>query len=322
MFSIRLLASGVTLACILALLGCQVKFGPANADGNSNEDTVDPNINPVTKKDKAEEQLSRLNGKVTRDKSLPGTPVVEIRLFNKDTTDGDLKELASFTELRKLDVTGTAITGTGVSHLAGLTKLEDLQMSFAAVNDAGMKEIAKLTSLKVLNVLNTKITDDGVKALAALTDLEDLNIGQNFDVKDVGVYALKDLKKLRRLSVSNSGVSDGAMKAISGLPALRVLELFGSQVTDLGYSYVGKIQSLEELRTSYSITDKGLAELGGLKNLRTLNLWNSRVTIKGVRALPQLKKLKEIDVGSWNITPEEAAKLRDELPNCNVIHKK
>jgi hypothetical protein len=133
---------------------------------------------------------------------------------------------------------------------------------------------------------------------------------------------LKGTKKLRKLNANNCDVGDGAMKAISELPDVRVVELFGSAVTDAGYAHIGKLEKLEELRTSYRITDKGLAELGGLKNLTKLNLWNSSVTIKGVRALPNLKSLKELDISTQSIKAADATKLRKELTDCKVIFKK
>lgn len=336
MLSIRRAASASAFAGLLALAGCQVKFdagregtnatstatpGSSPGTGNNPNDTpTDPHINPATKKDRAEEQLAKLNGKVVRDKKQPDSPVVEIRLFSDKVTDADLKELASFTKLRRLELSAPEVTGTGFGELADLP-LEELHIMFAkGITDAGLKEIAKIKSLRVLELPQGKFGDDGVKELAALTNLEELSVSH--PIGDVGIYPLKTLTKLKKFSATNCKVGDGAMKTLSELPDIRSLKLYGSAVTDTGYGYVGKMAKLEELQTSYNITDKGVAELGKLKNLKNLSVWNSSVTIKGIRALPNLKQLKELDISTWNIKAEEADKLRQELSNCNVAFKK
>lgn len=279
-----------------------------------------PAAQPGAKKveDPADVALKRLDGRVTREK--PDGPVVAVRLFSDKVTDADLKELAQFDKLKKLELSAPSVTGTGFAALAALP-LEELNLMFAkGTTDDGLKEIAKLKTLKVLHLSQGKHTDDGVKALAVLENLEEISV--SYGVNDTGFYPFKGHKKLRKVRADNCGVGDGAMKALAECPELRVLELYGSAVTDLGYGYVGKMSKLEELRTSYGITDKGVAELGNLKNLRKLSVWNSSVTIKGIRALPNAKNLKDLDVGTWNIKAEEADKLRDELPNCNIVFKK
>jgi hypothetical protein len=317
MCSLRCAVCVCAIACGLVLAGSEARF----AFGQPKEKALEPYINPATKKDKAEEQLAKLDARVKRDKSQPDNPVVEIRIFNQNVTDDDLKELTPFTKLRKLEFSGEKITGTGFAALTELP-LEELHVMFAkGINDAGLKEIAKLKNLKVLVLPQGKFTDAGAKVLASLTNLEEF--GVSFGVEDetfAGV--LKGMKKLRKLDVSNSRIGDESMKVASEFPEIRILHLYGSAVTDAGYASIGKMAKLEEIRTSYKITDKGLAELGGLKNLKKLNVWNSDVTMKAVRALPNLKNLKEIDVGTWNIKKDEAAKLREELPNCKVIHEK
>jgi hypothetical protein len=322
MFRIRLAVVIAAFALGFALTGCQVKLetkgGAAPQDGN-NPNPLNPGP-PSPKEDPAERDLKKLNGKVKRDKTQPGEPVVEVRLFSDKVTDDDLKELAQFTKLRRLEFSSPDVTGTGLAALAALP-LEELHVGFAkGITDTGLKEVAKIKTLKVLILPQGKFGDDGVKELAVLTNLEELSVSHG--VGDVGIYPLTTLKKLRKFSATNCKVGDGAMKALAELPELRVLELYGSAVTDLGYGYVGKMEKLEELRTSYGITDKGVAHLGNLKNLRKLSVWNSSVTIKGIRALPNLKNLKELDISTWNIKAEEADKLRGELPNCNVAYSK
>src|SRR5262249_53264009 len=162
-------------------------------------------------------------------------PVVEVRIFNEKATDDDLKELAQFPKLRRLEFSGEKITGTGFSVLTELP-LEALHVMFAkGINDAGLKEIAKLKSLKVLELPQGKFTDAGVKELAALTNLEELSV--SYGVNDAPfAQVLNGMKKLRKLDANNCTVGDESMKAASELPEIRILHLYGSRVSDAGYA--------------------------------------------------------------------------------------
>ncbi len=322
----RILLTGLfAAACFGGLMGCEVRFRVGELDDLVGAKAVSKKklpsyIDPKTKKDKAELQLKRLDGKVKRDKSLPGSPVVDICLYSNDVTDDDLKQLASFKSLAKLEIRSDKVTGSGFAALTKLP-LQELNIMWArGIDDKGMKDVAKLTTLKVLHLPAGKITDDGLKEIATLTNLEELTVGSG--INDRGFYALKTLKKLRVVKATNCGVSDGAMRVLSQLPEMRKLVLYGSRVTDIGYKYIGRMSKLKEIQTSYRITNKGVAELGKLKNLRKLSVWNSRVSIGAIRALPNLKKLKDLDIGTWSITAEQADKLRTELTDCNIVYDK
>src|SRR6266853_1668921 len=65
--------------------------------------------------------VQKLGGSVKQDDALPDRPVVEVSLNFTKATDGDLKNLTPFTNLRKLVLTQDQnITGTGLKDLVGL----------------------------------------------------------------------------------------------------------------------------------------------------------------------------------------------------------
>lgn len=304
---------GVGMAALaVVLLACQAEVsGDSDALGKSGGKGEDP----------AEAALKPLNGKVKRDPSRPGNPVVEVTVYKQDVADADLKELARFDQLRKLDVRGRGYTGTGFAALAGLP-LEELQTSWA-VDDEGLKDVAKLKSLRVLVLHAGKLTDAGLPALVALENLEELTVSSNFEVKDVGTgKALAGMKKLRKLDVNNSRVGDGAMAAAAAHnPELKVLYLYGSAVTNAGYKHVGKMKKLEDLRCSYDIADGGLWELAGLDRLKKLSVWNSSVSYDALRQSPLLPRLTDLEFGGAlnRVTADQADQLRKLAPDCNVL---
>ncbi|MCI0704759.1 MAG: hypothetical protein L0241_27190, partial [Planctomycetia bacterium] len=313
----RLVVVGA-FACFFLLAGSEVQFGR----GQPKDKTLEPYINPKTKKDKAEEQLEKLKAKVKRDTTQKDHPVVEVKVYSQDVSADDLKQLLAFKTIRRIDFMTNKVSGPGLSALADLPLEHVFMPSNCPLDDEGLKSLAKLKSLKILHVPQGKYTDAGVKELAALINLEELTVSGFSFRDDAFSHVLKGMKKLRKLNANNCNVGDGAMKVLSELPEVRAIVLFGSSVTDAGYAHIGKLEKLEELRSSYGLTDKGLAELGNLKNLKKLNVWNSSVTIKGIRALPNLKNLKELDISTQRIKANEAAELRKELPNCKIAYKK
>jgi hypothetical protein len=250
------------------------------------------------------------------DKELAGQPVYKFVVFGDDFTDDDLKLFADYPDVRSLSLKGQKITGAGLKHLSGLKKLTSLSVAFTGITDDGMKELVKLKTLKSVDLLNCTITDKGVKELLALPDLESLNLGQNFKITDDGFKQVAALKKLRRLGMSNSYVGDKTMEAISGMPELRAVTVSGD-VTDAGYAHLAKLPKLEQLRTSYGLTDKGLKALGESKSLREIDLFLAqKTTLDGLTGMANAKQLTKIYLGFGKNTEEKIKKLKPQLPDC------
>ncbi|HEY2910250.1 MAG TPA: hypothetical protein VGI99_08385 [Gemmataceae bacterium] len=319
MFLHRVTLVFASIALVAVLSACQCQIGQQQGSGNKEE-----NFLPAGKDDPAEASLKGLNGKVKRDASLPGKPVVEVHLFSQTVTDDDFKELTQFDQLRKLEVSKGTFAGTGLAALAKLP-LQELHLTFCSVTDDGLKTIATFKSLKVLDLMNDdKITDEGLPALAALSNMEELTVGQNFKVKDVGLSkALGGMKRLRKLDVSNSSAGDGAMAALLGCPEMQVLVVHGSKVTDAGMASVGKLAHLREIRADAQLTDNGLAAIAGLTELKSLDAFNTHVTFAGLKSSPLLPHLKDLTIGGplCRITDSEVNQLRQAAPSCNITKR-
>ena len=72
-------------------------------------------------------------------------PVVSVDLSRTLVTDAGLKNVAAFTQLKKLDLHGTRITDAGLPHLQGLTQLQWLFLGQTEVTGAGMAHLQGLT---------------------------------------------------------------------------------------------------------------------------------------------------------------------------------
>ena len=168
----RLITMLASFAIVIGLGACCCPCGPMLGGGNNrppNQIVFNPppivvnpgdgNVKP-SKKEPAVVAVEARGGMVLRENNV----VVEVNLNSTNTTDADLKSLATFTQLRKLQLPqNNTLTGVGFRDLRALQRLEELDVSGCPINDEGMRHIAALRQLKILNIASTKITDIGMK---------------------------------------------------------------------------------------------------------------------------------------------------------------
>ena len=111
-------------------------------------------------------------GKVIRDETHPDRPVVEVHTYNylggdgKKVTDAGLNQIAAFTKLKRLDLSGSHVTDAGMATLARCKNLEELNLSDTEVTDEGIEKLAPLKSLRVVELSSMPITDRSLESLA------------------------------------------------------------------------------------------------------------------------------------------------------------
>jgi len=72
------------------------------------------------REEKAVKAIEALGGRVERDETLPGRPVVSVDLDGTKVTDSDLKVLRELKDLQTLDLSRTQITDAGLKELKEL----------------------------------------------------------------------------------------------------------------------------------------------------------------------------------------------------------
>lgn len=91
--------------------------------------------------------------------------LVGLQLSKMPIQDADLKQVAKFTNLEKLNLNFTAVGDAGLSSLAGLSHLEKLSISGTKVTRAGLaKLLSSLSALKEIHVWNTGISAGEISA--------------------------------------------------------------------------------------------------------------------------------------------------------------
>ena len=138
------------------------------------------------------------------------------RALSERVTDDWLKRLAGQDRLRKLELSGTAVTSAGLVHLKNLKNLEILNVCLTAVDDRGFENLAGLTKMRRMVVCSSKITGSGFRHLRGMTQLESINLHSS-PASDAGLEAIGQLTNLRRLEIVHTNVTDAGLKHLAGL---------------------------------------------------------------------------------------------------------
>ncbi|MCA9770986.1 MAG: hypothetical protein KC466_01175 [Myxococcales bacterium] len=128
-------------------------------------------------------------------------------------TDDGIRYVASLTNLRELDLRGTAVDGEGLRHVASLKNLETLNLSETRVGDDDLAYLAPLGALRQLFLWNTEITDRGISLVRGFVGLEVLDLA-NTPITDAGLTVLDGLTSLRRLDLSGTRVTPAAVEQL------------------------------------------------------------------------------------------------------------
>ncbi|GAA4430931.1 leucine-rich repeat domain-containing protein [Bremerella cremea] len=96
--------------------------------------------------------------------------------------DAGCTQLARLTELRHLDLSGTAITDRTMPVIGSLSQLQSLSLRHTHLTDAGMAQLKELRNLNQLNISGTQVTEAGLNHLAMLPNLEVVVISEDVAV--------------------------------------------------------------------------------------------------------------------------------------------
>ncbi|MCH8828876.1 MAG: hypothetical protein IID45_04785 [Planctomycetes bacterium] len=229
-------------------------------------------------------------GELTQLKELGGLQSLTIRLTGVD--DNGFAPLGALKQLKRLDLgCGHQVTDAGLAHLAGLTKLESLNLYGASLTDAGLVHLKRMNRLETLQI-SYKINGSGLKHLTSLKRLRKLWIS-GIRLKDEGLRHIGRMSNLVSLTLYRTRFTKAGMAHLQKLARLRYLDLSSSNITDAGLANLVGLPKLHFLDISKTaITDAGLIHLEEMETLRRLNPIDTGVTERGKkrlkRALPKL----------------------------------
>ena len=212
-----------------------------------------------------------------------------------------MKNVSEMRGLRRLWVGDTLITDAGTAALAGLEKLEDVDLHGTQLSDSGIAQLVKLKQLRKLNLMGTGITDEGLEVLRGFTGLEYLNLYRT-KITNAGLDRLKPLTALREVDLRYTRVSRAGIDSLkaplaktsfifidpspvsSGKPVPRLTgkgdAAVAAWVRAMGGAAVMDGPSLTGITLSATpLTDALLANLRGLTRLRKLDISATEIGI-------------------------------------------
>lgn len=90
------------------------------------------------------------------------TQVISLDLNKLPVKDADLKIIAEFKNLRRLNLNFTGVTGNGLKELSGLAHLKNLYLSGTNINYASLKELKSIKQLQQVAIWNNPVSAEDV----------------------------------------------------------------------------------------------------------------------------------------------------------------
>ncbi len=169
---------------------------------------------------------------------------------------------------------------TDISPLAGLSRLESLDISFNKITD--INPLAGLSRLESLDIFSNRITD--ISPLENLPNLTKLRFsGPDF-------RQLADMVNLQYLDLSSTEIVD--ISPLAGLKNLLNLDLSNNKTADL--NPLAGMEDLQWLNLDFNRQITDISPLAELKNLQWLNLNFNKIA--DINALSGLVRLEELSI--------------------------
>ena len=151
----------------------------------------------------------------------------DLSVYTSPLTDDSLKPLANAARLRSMVLTGTEVTGAGLSNLPVAARLILLQLSGPSINDDALAQIPRLTGLSNLYLSDVRITDAGLSLIAPAASLKRLTI-RNTSITDAAVPFLSRRTAPLRIFLSGTRLTEDGLRRLKAIPKLQIVDVTGS----------------------------------------------------------------------------------------------
>lgn len=130
-----------------------------------------------------------------------------------------------------------------------------------------------LREVQLIDIPGKKIDDDEqIEHLKFMPNLTTFQFSNNDKITSRGFQTLASLPRLEHLSIYDSSLEDSELEIISQARSLESLNIVTSELTGVGFSYLGNCKTLKRLylKEAESLADSDLAFLESLPKLDTL----------------------------------------------------
>lgn len=234
-------------------------------------------------------------------------------------TDAAFVHFGRLTNLSQLDLLDEIATDARLRSLAGLTKLETLDLRKFDLGDA-LGVLAEFPKLRALGLDEGTVRAGGVAHLGRIATLQGLGLNRS---RVEGTLApIARLSRLRRLILVEALLDDEQLASLAGAPAV---EFLNASKVKAGRKAMAAFASMPKLETLHlddaSLTD-GWEGLGGAPALATLVARRTEIQDRHGAGLGSIKALKMLtleETAAGDLTAEALAGLP--LLETLVMHK-
>ena len=249
--------------------------------------------------------------------------------------------------LKSLEFTGFMVRD-GLGFAANtLNNLELLHLACVRLSHAHWDTLSYFRTLKKVIIMDCDVIDDHVKRLCTsnhlleelelevceeltgicleniplLSHLRQLNVRSMYDFPAY-LLGMPKQNNLLRMDMGYTEVDDEFFSTIStSVPQLKFLKIPQTNITDVGLSFISKLQMLESLDISdCQVTDVGAKYVPNLVSLKHLNMNRCRkVTNAGVFHIAKLRKLNKLDMGGFSQITDIAVSYISNVSSLRVL---
>jgi formylglycine-generating enzyme required for sulfatase activity len=269
---------------------------------------------------------------------------------SKQVTDNDLRHLTNRRRLRTVNLSGTTVTGTGLSHLQQVESLQTVLLDLSKLGEDSTGILAKLTDVILIDpaaeraaaewvlsvggqVVHLRDTEGRLVSLengelpAGEWAIESLNLESVQQLTDDDLARLGHCRRLKSLVLTGTPLTGSGLRHLSSLTMLERLSLGslggGTALTDDRLAPLAGFKRIVRLRldNNRALTDTSLSYLSEMSNLEYLGIpTNPNLTDHGLEQLAGLHKLKELYVGGLDqVTDRGLEQLIGGNPDLEVI---
>jgi internalin A len=136
----------------------------------------------------------------------------------------------------------------------------------------------------------TQVTDAQLAVIATLTDLRELDLRKTPLITDAGVVHLRGLVKLEKLNLFRTQLSDVGIAYLADMHVLDTLLIGGTRITERGVEQLSKLRKLRKLSLfDTQIGDSAVQFLSVFPSLEVVLIGRSKISEDGVRAIQAAK---------------------------------
>lgn len=209
-----------------------------------------------------------------------------------------------------------AKTATGAPEKAVSNPAD--KKSTSPVNPADNDRAAASRALELGGVVEISV-DEEPQVIEQLSELPAGNfqtkkilLHENKQVLDEDLKWFCYLKNLETLDLYDTNITDVGIAHLKALPALSKIDLYNTKTGDAGLEQLSQFGTLRSITMQHTaVTNEGLKYLSGLSSLDSLNLGNTGINDSGLAHLKSLAGLQWLQLSFTNVTDSGLLYLQD-----------